>query len=101
MRTVNSFVGQAIERLEDLRLVRGRGQFVDDLARNDMLHAARGVQHVVTREIVDELATAANQAQVFQPFDRLTDERIDGPHAAFSSRLYAARASSTASTIEM
>jgi carbon-monoxide dehydrogenase large subunit len=40
MRTVNSFVGQPIERLEDLRLVRGRGQFVDDLARNDMLHAA-------------------------------------------------------------
>jgi carbon-monoxide dehydrogenase large subunit len=40
MRTVNSFVGQPIERLEDLRLVRGRGQFVDDLARKDMLHAA-------------------------------------------------------------
>jgi aerobic carbon-monoxide dehydrogenase large subunit len=40
MRPVNSFVGQPIERLEDLRLVRGRGQFVDDLARNDMLHAA-------------------------------------------------------------
>ncbi|MGH6672478.1 MAG: xanthine dehydrogenase family protein molybdopterin-binding subunit [Xanthobacteraceae bacterium] len=40
MRTVNSFVGQPIERLEDLRLVRGRGQFIDDLARKDMLHAA-------------------------------------------------------------
>jgi aerobic carbon-monoxide dehydrogenase large subunit len=40
MRTVNSFVGQPIERLEDLRLVRGRGEFVDDLARKDMLHAA-------------------------------------------------------------
>ena len=40
MRTVNSFVGQPIERLEDLRLVRGRGQFVDDLAQKDMLHAA-------------------------------------------------------------
>ncbi len=40
MRTVNSFVGQPIERVEDLRLVRGRGQFVDDLARKDMLHAA-------------------------------------------------------------
>ncbi len=40
MRTVNSFVGQPIERLEDLRLVRGRGQYVDDLARKDMLHAA-------------------------------------------------------------
>ena len=40
MRTVNSFVGQPIERLEDLRLVRGRGQYVDDLTRKDMLHAA-------------------------------------------------------------
>src|ERR1700733_8738292 len=40
MRTVNAFVGQPIERWEDLRLVRGRGQYVDDLARKDMLHAA-------------------------------------------------------------
>src|SRR5579864_9543019 len=40
MRTVNAFVGQPIERLEDFRFVRGRGQYVDDLARNDMLHAA-------------------------------------------------------------
>src|ERR1700731_3791779 len=40
MRTVNAFVGQPIERLEDFRFVRGRGQYVDDLARDDMLHAA-------------------------------------------------------------
>ena len=40
MRTVNAFVGQPIERLEDFRFVRGRGQFVDDLARKNMLHAA-------------------------------------------------------------
>jgi carbon-monoxide dehydrogenase large subunit len=40
MRTVNSFVGQPIERLEDLRFLRGRGQYVDDLARDGMLHAA-------------------------------------------------------------
>jgi carbon-monoxide dehydrogenase large subunit len=40
MRTVNAFVGQPIERLEDFRFVRGRGQYVDDLACNDMLHAA-------------------------------------------------------------
>jgi carbon-monoxide dehydrogenase large subunit len=38
MRT--AFVGQPIERLEDFRFVRGRGQYVDDLVRNDMLHAA-------------------------------------------------------------
>jgi len=40
MRTVNSLVGSPIERFEDLRFVRGRGQYVDDLARKDMLHAA-------------------------------------------------------------
>jgi carbon-monoxide dehydrogenase large subunit len=40
MRTINAFVGQPIERLEDFRFVRGRGQYVDDLARKDMLHAA-------------------------------------------------------------
>jgi len=40
MRTVNSLVGNPIERLEDLRFLRGRGQYVDDLARGNMLHAA-------------------------------------------------------------
>jgi carbon-monoxide dehydrogenase large subunit len=40
MRTVNSLIGSPIERLEDLRFVRGRGQYVDDLAREGMLHAA-------------------------------------------------------------
>jgi carbon-monoxide dehydrogenase large subunit len=40
MRTVNSFVGSPIERYEDLRFLRGRGQYVDDLTRRDVLHAA-------------------------------------------------------------
>jgi carbon-monoxide dehydrogenase large subunit len=40
MMKIKSFVGRPIERLEDLRFVRGRGQYVDDLARKDMLHAA-------------------------------------------------------------
>jgi aerobic carbon-monoxide dehydrogenase large subunit len=38
-RRTNVFIGSAIERLEDLRLLRGRGQFVDDLARENLLHA--------------------------------------------------------------
>jgi carbon-monoxide dehydrogenase large subunit len=33
-------VGKPVERIEDLRLLRGRGQFVDDLHREGMLHAA-------------------------------------------------------------
>jgi len=40
MRTVNSLIGSPIERLEDLRFLRGRGEYVDDLARGDMLYAA-------------------------------------------------------------
>ena len=40
MKSVNSYVGQPIERVEDLRLLRGRGRFVDDLYFDGMLHAA-------------------------------------------------------------
>lgn len=40
MRTVNSFIGSAVERVEDLRFLRGRGQYVDDLARPNQLYAA-------------------------------------------------------------
>jgi carbon-monoxide dehydrogenase large subunit len=38
--SVNSYVGQPVERIEDLRLLRGRGQFVDDVHLDGMLHAA-------------------------------------------------------------
>ncbi len=40
MRTVNSLIGSPIERLEDLRFLRGRGEYVDDLSHNGCLHAA-------------------------------------------------------------
>jgi aerobic carbon-monoxide dehydrogenase large subunit len=36
----NSFIGSPIERREDLRFLRGRGQYVDDVARENVLHAA-------------------------------------------------------------
>jgi carbon-monoxide dehydrogenase large subunit len=38
-RTTNAFVGSPVERLEDPRFLRGRGQYVDDLAREHLLHA--------------------------------------------------------------
>ena len=40
MRTVNSFIGSPVERVEDLRFLRGRGQYVDDLVRPNQLYAA-------------------------------------------------------------
>jgi carbon-monoxide dehydrogenase large subunit len=36
----NSYIGSAVERREDLRFVRGHGEYVDDLHRDGMLHAA-------------------------------------------------------------
>ena len=39
MRRVNTFIGSPVERVEDLRFLRGRGQYVDDLARTDQWYA--------------------------------------------------------------
>jgi aerobic carbon-monoxide dehydrogenase large subunit len=47
-------VGQPIERIEDIRLLRGRGSFVDDVHREGMLHAAilrSSVAHGTIRHI--------------------------------------------------
>jgi carbon-monoxide dehydrogenase large subunit len=38
-RRTNAFVGSPVERIEDLRLLRGRGQYVDDLECEGLLHA--------------------------------------------------------------
>jgi carbon-monoxide dehydrogenase large subunit len=57
----NSLVGSAIERLEDLRFLRGRGQYVDDLTREGVLHAAilrSSVAHGFIRSIDTAAALA-------------------------------------------
>ena len=40
MSLVNRYIGAPIKRVEDLRFLRGRGEYVADLARAEMLHAA-------------------------------------------------------------
>src|SRR3977135_2493154 len=37
--TTNACVCSPVERIEDFRFLRGRGEFVDDLARDNLLHA--------------------------------------------------------------
>jgi carbon-monoxide dehydrogenase large subunit len=39
MRGTNRYIGSPVERTEDLRFLRGRGEFVGDLQREGMLHA--------------------------------------------------------------
>jgi carbon-monoxide dehydrogenase large subunit len=36
----NRYIGSPVERIEDLRFLRGRGEFIGDLRRGGMLHAA-------------------------------------------------------------
>jgi carbon-monoxide dehydrogenase large subunit len=36
----NRYIGSPVERIEDLRFLRGRGEFIGDLQRKGMLHAA-------------------------------------------------------------
>ena len=40
MRSPNTFIGSPVERVEDLRFLRGRGQYLDDLSRAGQWHAA-------------------------------------------------------------
>ncbi len=50
----NSYIGAHVERREDLRFLRGAGEYVSDLTREDMLHAAilrSPVAHGVIRGI--------------------------------------------------
>jgi carbon-monoxide dehydrogenase large subunit len=59
----NAFVGSPVERIEDLRFLTGRGQYVDDLAREGVLHAAilrSQVAHGLIRSI-DVAAARARQ----------------------------------------
>jgi aerobic carbon-monoxide dehydrogenase large subunit len=57
----NAFVGRPIERIEDLRFLRGRGQYVDDLTREGVLHAAI-LRSQVAHGIIRAIDTAAARA---------------------------------------
>ena len=39
MRTTNRLIGSPIARVEDLRFLRGRGEYIDDITREGQLHA--------------------------------------------------------------
>jgi aerobic carbon-monoxide dehydrogenase large subunit len=56
-----SYVGQPIERIEDLRLLRGRGQFVDDLHEAGALHAVLLRSNVAHGKIIS-IGTAKARA---------------------------------------
>ena len=54
----DSYIGTPVERIEDLRFLRGRGQYIDDLHRDGMLHAAV-VRSAVAHGRIRAIDTAA------------------------------------------
>ncbi len=58
MRRVNTFIGSPVERVEDLRFLRGRGQYLDDLTCAGQWHAAI-VRSPVAHGRIRALDTAA------------------------------------------
>ncbi len=94
-RPANSFVGSPIERIEDLRFLRGKGQYVDDVSPAGLLHAvvvrssiahgrihridctsalARpGVHAVITATDIGNVPTIPlrqEQLEIFRPFEQ-------------------------------
>jgi aerobic carbon-monoxide dehydrogenase large subunit len=61
-RARNVFVGSPIERLEDLRFLTGRGQYVDDLVSERMLHAVM-LRSSVAHGRIRSIDTAAARAR--------------------------------------
>jgi aerobic carbon-monoxide dehydrogenase large subunit len=77
MRRANTFIGSPVERVEDLRFLRGRGQYVDDLVRAGQWHAAilrSPAAHGRIRSIDTHAALAMPGVKAI-----LTAKDIDGP----------------------
>src|ERR1700748_1892843 len=71
-RVKNTFIGSPVERREDLRFVRGRGQYVDDLHPDGMLYA------VILRSSVGHGRIRA--------VDAAADRGIKGVHAVITAK---------------
>src|SRR5262249_19097604 len=55
----NTYIGQPMERREDLRFLRGRGEYVDDVAMPSLLHAVILRSSVAHGRLVSIDASAA------------------------------------------
>src|SRR5580692_2731101 len=72
----NTYIGSPIERLEDFRFLRGAGTYVDDIAREGLLHAAI-VRSPVAAGRLNGIGTSAAVAAA-GVFAVLTAADIDG-----------------------
>jgi carbon-monoxide dehydrogenase large subunit len=62
MSARNSYVGSPVDRIEDLRFLRGRGEYVDDITRDGLLHMAV-LRSSVAHGRIKAIDTAAAKAR--------------------------------------
>jgi carbon-monoxide dehydrogenase large subunit len=77
MKTANAYIGSPIKRIEDLRFLRGQGQFVDDVSMAGVLHAfilRSSVAHGRLNSIDDSAALAMPGVHAV-----LTAEQVGSP----------------------
>src|SRR5262249_29929658 len=87
MTAQDKFVGAAIERIEDLRLLTGNGRYVDDIHRPGMLHAVI-VRSSVAHGLIRGIDTAAAAG-------------MPGVHAVYTGRDIAAEGNGRVPTIPL
>jgi aerobic carbon-monoxide dehydrogenase large subunit len=102
MRRVNTFIGSPVERVEDLRFLRGRGQYLDDLTRAGQWHAAivrSPVAHGRIRSIDTAVALAMpgvnavlTAADIGQPIPTIPFRRANPTIAPYAQPVIAAEA---------
>ena len=87
MTAQGAFIGAAIERIEDLRLLTGNGRYVDDIHRNGMLHAV-----VVRSPVAHGLIKSIDTAEA---------GRMPGVHAVYTGRAVAGEMNGKVPTIPL
>jgi carbon-monoxide dehydrogenase large subunit len=99
MRAINTYVGSPVERVEDLRFLRGKGQYIDDYSRAGQWHAAfvrSQIAHGVIRRVdmaaamslpgVNAIVTAAD---IPQPIPKIPFRRANPMVARYAQPVIA------------
>ncbi len=86
MPVIKPLVGQPVERVEDLRLLRGKGSYADDVHREGMLHAGFFRSPLAHGRIIDIDVTEARALAGVHAV--LTARDLDGPVPVIPIRLF-------------
>ena len=80
VKKASASIGRPIERIEDARLLKGQGRYIDDLRRDGMLHAAivrSAVAHGRIRRLVNGYFSAKALVSLADRMETVISESLD------------------------